>query len=297
MIPTAQHQKGHIYVVPPEQVPLDFELAGEGPRVLAFMLDMVIITGILLLLTFLASAAGVAVVGRSDTGLTYAFLNLFIFVVVNFYFVILELRWRGQTIGKRAAGIRVVARDGGPLSAPMVFARNLTRDFEFLLPLLIAMSGGEMLGISSGWLRFIAILWTFVVLFLPLFNRHRMRVGDIVAGTIVVRTPKGRLLPDLAVVDEEDAKRQPDFVFTDAQLDVYGVAELQLLEKVLRRDHRDWDPVLVTKIADNIKRKIGWPRDRWRVNDTLFLKDFYAAQRARLETGMLFGKRRHKKVR
>ena len=39
------------------------------------------------------------------------------------------------TIGKRTAGIRVIARDGGPLGAGAVFARNLTRDLEFFLPL------------------------------------------------------------------------------------------------------------------------------------------------------------------
>ena len=74
---------------------------------------------------------------------------------------------------------------------------------------------------------------------------------------------------------------------------MYGIRELQVLERVLRRA---WDPkeheVLET-VAETIRTKIGWPGER--VEAWAFLSSFYKAQRARLEHHMLFGDRRERK--
>ena len=73
---------------------------------------------------------------------------------------------------------------------------------------------------------------------------------------------------------------------SDAQLDVYGVFELQTLEKVLR----DSRPEAIGPVAAAIRRKIGAPDDR--EHDYAFLTAYYNAARARMERGLLFGKRR-----
>jgi hypothetical protein len=120
---------------------------------------------------------------------------------------------------------------------------------------------------------------------LPLLNRDRLRVGDLVAGTVVVRTPATVLLEDLAV-----ARAPAALAFTDEHLDVYGVYELQVLEGVLRRRGQPGHEDAVRTVAGKIREKIGWSDAG--VAAEPFLEAFYGALRARLEKRLLFGKRR-----
>jgi hypothetical protein len=75
--------------------------------------------------------------------------------------------------------------------------------------------------------------------------------------------------------------------FTEAQLDVYGVKELQVLEGVLRAGNR----AAIAEVAQRIRRKIDW-QGPIEVSDRAFLSSYYTDLRARLETRMLFGRRR-----
>src|SRR6185295_13929861 len=122
----------------------------------------------------------------------------------------------------------VVARDGAALTADAVVARNAMRELELYLPIIFLVSRGEEI---EGWIILSGIIWCGVFVLFPLFNRDRLRAGDLIAGTWVLKTPKQTLLPDLT-----SDKQAPDglFSFAMAQLDVYGVKELQVLEQVLR---------------------------------------------------------------
>ena len=90
------------------------------------------------------------------------------------------------------------------------------------------------------------------------------------------------LQPDLAK-DRAGA----EFVFSQAQLDAYGVMELQVLESVLRR----MDKQVLRDVALRIRMKIGWTQIEGET-DPAFLKAYYAALRDRLEKRLLFGHRR-----
>jgi len=290
----------------PEEVPLVFELAPLGSRILAFTLDLLIVIATIIVIVLLVQLAigDSAFASVSDEALVMeAIRDLAAFFVWNFYFIFTELRWQGRTIGKRVAGIRVVARDGGPLSADLVFARNLTRDFEWLLPLLVILDS-RVIGIDSPALLVVCWIWLGVMTFLPFLNRYHSRVGDLVAGTLVVATPGERLLPDLVAeaahtpAGADVGPAASEYKFTPDQLDTYGIHELQILEDVLRRYPTQVDPELLETIAHKIQSKIGWaPEPGQRVQAFAFLRAFYAAQRGRLEHQMLFGQRREHKVR
>jgi len=288
----------------PEEVPLVFELAPVGSRVLAWLLDfmLVLVTNVVILLVVRAAIGTPSDADEEDVALMMeAIRDLLAFFLWNFYFIFTELRWQGRTVGKRIAGIRVIARDGGPLSADLVFARNLTRDVEVLLPLVVIFDS-RVIGIDSPALLIVCWLWLGVMAFLPLFNRFHCRVGDLVAGTIVVTTPGERLLPDLAespaTATASAAPDDAEYRFTHEQLDTYGIHELQILEDVLRRYPAQVDPELLATIADKIRTKIRWdPVLGQRIEPYAFLRAFYTAQRARLEHQMLFGQRREHKVR
>lgn len=278
----------------PEHIELPFAVAAAGTRILAFVIDFAVLSAALVVLIVVFELAG----GGEGDGFLTAFVLLATFLGRNFYFTFSELHFQGQTLGKRRAGIRVIARDGGPLSAEMVFARNLTRDIEIFLPLTVLFAPNLLFGGEQGWARLVSVLWLGVVAVLPLFNRHRARVGDLVAGTVVVVAPKVALLPDLVREHRPGKKkRAPEFAFTQEQLDVYGIKELQVLEDVLRQDPAQRSPDLMTSICEKIKRKIGWSKRAWDVDPEAFLQAFYEAQRGRLEHKLLLGKRQEKKIR
>ena len=90
--------------------------------------------------------------------------------------------------------------------------------------------------------------------------------------------------------DLSSARAREELAFTDPQLDVYGVYELQVLEDVLRGRGRAGHADAVRTVAEKVREKIGWSGPP--VSDERFLEAFYAALRGRLERRLLFGKRR-----
>jgi hypothetical protein len=189
---------------------------------------------------------------------------------------------RGATPGKRLMGLRVVARDGARLTGAAVIARNARREIEVFLPLsFLGQQTAE--GTADTFLVLFALIWSGIFLFFPLFNRDRLRVGDLVAGTWVVRTHMPKLAEDL-VGSGYRARR----TFPEAALGLYGIYELQTLEQVLRNEQPD----AVATVARTIREKAGLPDDG---DDYGFLSDYYAALCVRLEAGLLVGRRRESK--
>jgi hypothetical protein len=123
-------------------------------------------------------------------------------------------------------------------------------------------------------------------MFFPLFNRDRLRAGDLIAGTWVLKAPKQKMLPDLT--NEKPAEAA--YAFTTAQLDTYGVKELQVLEQVLRVS----EPTAMEAVAQQIRTKIGWTARAYET-DKDFLSAYYAALRRRLEQRLLLGVRKKDK--
>lgn len=269
--------------VTPEGVDLRLSLGRAGDRVLAYAIDIVIITLALLAMTILCTIALQTAGGESGEVVSIIWM-LGYFVLRNGYFLAFELGARAATPGKRAMGLRVVARDGGRLTGEAVVARNAMREIEIILPMYLL--GYMMFGDEGDWSWLAVMAWIVVFLFFPLFNKDRLRVGDLLAGTWVVRTPRRTLGASMV---EQPMAGQGGYVFTDAQLDAYGEYELKALEDVLRRQ----DDLAVIVVARTIRTRIGWTGGG--DDDLGFLQAYYAALCRKLERGMLFGKRRANK--
>jgi uncharacterized RDD family membrane protein YckC len=270
-------------VVTPEGVPIRFAVALAGDRLGAFLLDLTVIGGVVL--AIVAPLVALFAGGVLEGDLVVALAILAVFLVRTFYFAFFELSWQGQTPGKRRLQLRAVDGRGGPLSAEAIVARNLTRELELFLPVAALFAPEALFGGAPGWARLAALAWMLVFGFLPLFNRDRLRVGDLVAGTVVVRTPDAVLLEELAPAGAREA-----LAFSDAQLDAYGIYELQVLEQVLRGRGKLGHADAVRTVAEKVREKIGWSGPE--TEDEPFLEAFYAALRGRLERRLLFGKRR-----
>lgn len=261
--------------VTPEGVDLHLELGSAGTRAAAFLLD-----ALLLFLILVAATLALLWLGLASGG-GQVFLILWLvgfFFLRNGWFVLFELGGRGATPGKRLLGLRVVARDGARLTAGAIVARNAMREIELFLPLsFLAAQAAE--GVADAFLTLFALAWSGIFLFFPLTNRDRLRVGDLVAGTWVVQSARGALAADLA------AAERPRRTFGEAALGLYGIYELQTLEEVLRAGR----PEALATVAATIRAKAGIADDG---DDAGFLADYYAALCARLERGLMLGRRR-----
>jgi uncharacterized RDD family membrane protein YckC len=268
-------------LITPEGVDLRLKLAEASERATAFLIDVAIIIGVLVAMTLISFLTMLAVGVRSVEVITIIWM-LISFFLRNFYFMAFELTPRGATPGKRALGLRVATRNGEPLGFDAIFARNAMRELELFLPLGFLFVYGREAG---AWGAIAGLVWCALFVFFPLFNRDRLRVGDFVAGTWVIRAPRRALELDLAAIE-----RARDVSFTQAEIDVYGVKELSVLEDVLRRK----DAPTMEAVAARIRGKIKRTKARGE-SDEAFLESYYLALRARLEGRLLFGYRRRDK--
>lgn len=171
----------------PENIELSYALAGPGSRAAAYMIDLLIMTATAQVLINLIMAIVVAMAGAvgENGGLWAAAAGtLGSFALYNGYFILLEWLMNGQTPGKRLLHIRVIKQGGYSLRFFDTLLRNLLRVVDFL-PLFYGV------GLTS-----------------LLLTRDCQRLGDLVAGTLVVYqdpVETESLLPELPVPDEIEA--------------------------------------------------------------------------------------------
>jgi uncharacterized RDD family membrane protein YckC len=148
----------------PEQISLEYEIAGPGSRFMALFVDLMIqvIVGIVLLIVL--AMAGFSI-GNHGTWVLALYV-LGVFSLQWGYFAVFEIIWNGQTPGKRQAGIRVINESGRQASVYEAVARNLLRAVDSL-PGVYAV-GALVMFISP---------------------QHK-RLGDYVAGTVVIHDRK-----------------------------------------------------------------------------------------------------------
>lgn len=275
-------------ITTPEGVPIRVRLADRSSRAGAFLIDLVILG---LSMGALILVAGVTTSGDSAPWLLSFWIVLY-FLLKSFYFIFFEARARGATPGKRMLGIKVVDRRGGHLSTEAIIARNLMREIEFFMPAgtLFALSFGA----TNPLVSLATLGWMGILVLFPLFNKDRLRAGDIVGGTWVIDVPQAGLLRDV-VSDTRRNIGTRRYEFTQEQLDVYGIYELQTLEEVLRtggQNSSKWQ----NEVARRIQRRIKWhSADHFPAASGPFLQAFYTALRGHLEQKMLLGVRRRDK--
>lgn len=154
-------------IATPEGVVFSYKLATPAVRCLAWAVDAAAIGSISFSVSRLCALAGFLSPDFAN------FLSAVLYFVISVgYGIVLEWRWRGQTLGKRLFGLRVIDMQGLRLQFPQIALRNLLRPIDSL-PLLYLVGGT-------------AALWT----------RWGQRLGDLAANTVVAREPSW-VTPDL----------------------------------------------------------------------------------------------------
>jgi uncharacterized RDD family membrane protein YckC len=232
----------------PEQIALELPLAGIGSRFLAMVIDTLIQAALFFLIAIIFIIAGLSSSFYSfSPGIVGQAIAIFVgFAIYWGYFAIFETFWKGQTPGKRFAGIRVIKESGRPINAFEAIGRNFMR----------AVDG--MPGIYG------------VGLLTMMLNRQSRRLGDFVAGTVVVHEkPTEEVRPVWNTATEAPT----EVAVSTGGLGQVTADELVLIETYLSRRF-DLDPEVrlrtAIQIADRIKAKTNLqPLSHQHVDDFL----------------------------
>lgn len=227
----------------PERVRLHFALASIGNRFLACAIDHAIqvLTVILMIIAFSIVANFSALGDRLSNAPKWviALLIIVLFLLGSGYFAFFEWLWSGQTPGKRWLKLRVIREDGRPITFFEAAVRNLLRDFD-IMPAPFYSVGLISVFVSS----------------------KDQRIGDMVAGTVVVREREAEA-PAFAqvfatTVSDPALRRSFQPVLFTANINALSESEIEVVETFLRRR---WD-------LDDMSRQ--WMA--WRVSMPLLYK-------------------------
>ena len=208
----------------PERVPLHFALASIGNRFIACAIDhtIQILALFAIVITFLI-IEGFADFGNrlsSAPKWVQALLIIFVFLLMSGYFALFEWLWRGQTPGKRWLKLRVIREDGRPIGFFEAMVRNLLRNFDMM---------------PSPPFYSIGLVSVFV-------TERDQRVGDLVAGTVVVREREAEAPAFTEVfaspISDPAMRRSWKAVPFSADVNLLTETEIEVVENFLRRR---WD--------------------------------------------------------
>jgi uncharacterized RDD family membrane protein YckC len=217
----------------PEGIAFALPLAGPASRFLAWLVDAVCV-----LTASMAVGTLLGLFGLVSADVARALGTLSYFIIQMGYGMVMEWAWRGQTIGKRLLGLRVVDAAGLRLQPGQIVTRNLLR-FVDSLPMFYAVGGAAML-----------------------LNRYYQRLGDLAANTVVVRLRK---------LAEPDMDRLLGGKFNSLRSYPHLVARLRqrisaeeasvALQALLRRDEiKDEARVeLFAALADHFREAVTFP--------------------------------------
>ena len=225
-----------IRITTSQNIDIDFEIAGVGPRILAYLIDV-----LMFVLIFLLFVLANLFIGKLASDILVGIGVLVYFILYVFYDLLCEIFMNGQSVGKRVMKIKVISLDGGRPSVSQYTLRWLFRIVDFLL--------------TSNLCALISVA----------VSEKSQRVGDMVAGTVLIRTEPRAETSDIAYVPTVDERYVP--VFTEVlQLNDKDIA---LLHEVISSYLNSGNSVIVYNTATRLKRVLNIQTD---MDDLRFLQ-------------------------
>ena len=225
----------------PENIEFAYDIAGIGSRFLAAIIDTLVIGAALLILGLLVSVVGARTeLGRSTASSVAAAVGAILsFLILWGYYIVFEMVWNGQSVGKRAIGLRVVREGGQPVTFVGSAIRNLIRIVDFL---------PAFYGIGV------------IVMFV---DRRARRLGDLAGGTLVVKERRGvtleSLTPSAPAAQPGEAAQLP----TLPNVHLLNDQDYNLVQEFLRRRNdlgHDARVRLGAQLASGLQARLGVPQ-------------------------------------
>lgn len=227
----------------PERVELHYVLANVGNRFLAAAIDHIIQIIVAVIIVLIAGSLTDWSLFDGVGGWTTALAVLALFALYWGYFVVFETIWSGQTPGKRIMRLRVVREDGRPVRFFEVFVRNLIR-----LVLDTQPAFSYAVGVIS-----------------VIFSPRSKRLGDFVAGTVVVKerateAPSLDEIIKISDIEQQRTERAASSIPVNPR--ALTDTEVRAIETFLKRRFEIAEPnrtALAVRIAQPIAIKLGIP--------------------------------------
>jgi uncharacterized RDD family membrane protein YckC len=207
-----------ISITTSQNIELEYDLASLGERIVATIIDLVIMVGYVIVIGMFANLS-------DGLDYKYGWVYLFIFLPVTFYSLLSETFLNGQSVGKKVMGIKVISLNGNPAS----FGQYLIR-----------------------WLFRLVDLWigSFVlaIILIAVSEKHQ-RVGDIVAGTTVVRTRPRMALQETLYTPVADI----NYVANYPEVTKLSDSDMQLVKEVLINVQKSGNTPLAIQTMEKIE--------------------------------------------
>jgi uncharacterized RDD family membrane protein YckC len=252
----------------PENVLLSYQVAGPSARCLAYGLDS-IVRAIILALALLVAVWS----SQYLPGVTWGFVMVLIFALEWGYHVFCEGLFRGKTIGKDALGLRVVQLEGYPITFWSAMQRNLMRAVDGVPIFAFLALAGRPLGETFSLSANLSQIWS-VLIMLPVYGpalvsmvltRRFQRLGDLVAGTVVISERQTRLSREPVIISRiEPLSREEIGRF------VPDPETLALIDEFLtRREELTYDRghELCSRFAMTLARRLEFEGDHYQLRD------------------------------
>lgn len=230
---TARHHT--LQVVTPEGIAFSLRLASPFARLLAVAVDAAVVG-----VTYSIVSINLRLLGLLSRDFAQMLMVLAGFALGIGYAILLEWKWRGQTLGKRLLRLRVVDERGLRLQPHQVVIRNLLRCVD-ALPVAYLVGGVA-----------------------TLLNRRAQRLGDLAAGTIVVREAAPRQ-PDLAQLmgGKYNSFRAHPHLEARLRQRVAPAEAHAAVQALLRREHLEAGArlALFKALADRLRAAADFPAE------------------------------------
>jgi len=212
-----------IRITTTQNIDIDYEVAGLGERFVAYIIDLAMF-GVIIIATLIAigSAGGME---RGSSGIGIGIVFIIYAVLFVFYDLICELSMNGQSVGKKIMKIKVISLDGARPRLGQYLLRWLFRIIDFF-PGTLNLCGLICVAVSD----------------------KSQRVGDMVAGTTLIRTVPRTKMQNIAFKPAED-NYQPAFPEA-ARL---SEQDVELINEVINNYIKSGNSMLVYNMAQRIK--------------------------------------------
>lgn len=208
-----------------QNIELEYELASLGDRIIGRIIDLLVLTGYVILLI---AIIGFGKFGKFMDNNTVFVLIFFAFPVV-FYDLLSEILLNGQSLGKKSMGIKVISLSGAQASLSQYLIRWLFRivDFSF-----------------SGNL---------VALITVAASEKKQRVGDIVAGTVLIKVNPRTQISDTIM----QGPNADDYQVMYPEVINLRDQDVQLIKDILRNVHQSGNAALAFQAQQKVEKVLN----------------------------------------